>query len=295
MSIDLTRLPPPSVVEALDFETVLSGYVTDLQQRDPSFDALVESDPAYKVLETAAYRELGLRQRVNDAARAVMLAFASGADLDQLAALQAVQRLLVDPGDPNAIPPVPATYESDQRLLERTQLAPEGQSTAGSSGAYEFHALSSDPKVLDVDVSSPSGGVVEVTVLSTEGDGTPDQALLDTLTAALADDRKVRPLTDQVTVLAATIVNFSVTAALTVYPGPDSEVIRQAAETAVSAYVSGHHRLGHDISLSGLYAALHQPGVQRVNLTAPVADLVVAPQSASYCTAIIVTIGGTDE
>lgn len=295
MSIDLTQLPAPSVVEQLNFETILAEMLADYQLRYPTYDALIESDPAYKLLETAAYRELQLRQRVNDAARAVMLAFAGGTDMDQLAALQNVQRLLISAADPDAVPPVPAVYETDTRLRERTQLAPEGQSTAGPTGAYEFHALSADATVLDVDISSPAAVQVVVTVLSTVGDGTPDQILLDAVTAALADDKKVRPLTDQVTVQAATIVNFTVDATLTVYPGPDSEVIRQAAEDAVTAYAAAHHRLGHDITLSGLYAALHQPGVQKVVLAAPVADLVVAAAAASYCTGIVVAIGGTDE
>ena len=77
--------------------------------------------------------------------------------------------------------------------------------------------------------------------------------------------------------------------------GHPQEVIRLAAEAAVTAYVAAHHKLGHDITLSGLYAALHQPGVQKVALAAPVADLVVAANAASYCTGIVVAIGGTDE
>ncbi len=293
-AIDLSLLPAPDVVKALDYEEILVEMVADLQARDPGFDALVESDPAYKVLEVAAYREMGIRQRVNDAARAVMLAFSGNADLDHLAALQNVERLLVDAGDPGAIPPVDPTYEADDRLRNRVQLAPEQQSTAGPTGAYEYHALSADADVLDVDVSSPSGGQVTVTVLSATGDGTPDQALLDAVEAVLTD-RKVRPLTDQVTVTGAGVVNFSVTAELTLYEGPDAEVVRQAAEDAVTKYVTDNHRLGRDITLSGLYAALHQPGVQNVTITSPAADTIITPQQAPYCTAISVTVGGTDE
>ncbi len=292
--IDLSQLPAPTVIEALDYETILAAMIADLQARDAAFDALVESDPAYKILEVAAYREALLRQRVNDAAKAVMLAYAAGADLDQLAALQSVARLLVDPGDPAAIPPVAATYESDDRLRQRVQLAPEGQSTAGPTEAYEFHALSADANVLDVDVSSPAATEVLVTVLSAIGDGTPDQALLDAVTAALSD-KKVRPLTDQVTVQAATVVGYAIDAVLYVYDGPDPEVVRQAAADAAAKYAADHHRLGHDITLSGLYAALHQPGVQRVVLNAPVADIVVANDQAAYCTGITVASGGVDE
>ena len=72
-SVDLSQLPPPDVVETLDFETILAEMLADLRARDAVFDALVESDPAYKILEAAAYRETLIRQRVNEAARAVML------------------------------------------------------------------------------------------------------------------------------------------------------------------------------------------------------------------------------
>src|SRR5690606_1403888 len=77
-TLDLSLLPAPDVVEALDFETIFAAMLADLQARDPTFDALVESDPAYKVLQVSSFRELLLRQRVNDAARERMLAFASG-------------------------------------------------------------------------------------------------------------------------------------------------------------------------------------------------------------------------
>lgn len=292
--IDLSLLAAPDIVETLDYEEILSAMIADLTERDPSFTALVESDPAYKILEVAAYRELLIRQRVNDAARAVMLAYATGSDLEHLGALFGVERLVVDPGDPDAVPPVPPTYESDDRLRQRIQLAIESLSTAGPVDAYRYHALSADADVLDVSVTSPSAGQVLVTVLSAEGDGTPDQDLLDAVEAALTD-RSIRPLTDQVTVQAAAIVNFEVTAELTLYEGPDAEVVRQAAEDAVKAYVDENHRLGRDITLSGLYAALHQPGVMKATISAPAADVTVQETEASWCTAVTVTVGGTGE
>ena len=107
-TIDLSTLPPPSVVETLDFEAILAAMLADLQARDPAFTALVESDPAYKILEVCAYRELLIRQRVNDAARATMLAYATGADLEQIGALFGVTRLTITEADEEAVPPVPA-------------------------------------------------------------------------------------------------------------------------------------------------------------------------------------------
>lgn len=287
--IDLSTLPPPDVVETLSYETILAAMLADLRERDPVFTALVESDPAYKILEVAAYRELLIRQRVNDGARAVMLAQATGGDLEQLAALFNVTRKTLDEGDPDALPPVPPTYETDADLRYRTQLALEGLSTAGPVGAYEFHALSVDG-VKSVGIQGPPDtdpGDVLVTILSGTGDGEADAPLISAVDAALnAED--VRPLTDQVTVQSATIVNYEIIATLYIPTGPDPDAVRDAALASAQAFVSARHRVGADVRLSALYAALHVGGVERVTLSAPgiVADLVITAVQAPFCTDI---------
>lgn len=292
--IDLSTLPAPDVIEELSFETIFSAMLADLQARDPAFSALVESDPAYKILEVAAYRELLVRQRVNDAARAVMIAYATGADLDQLGALLGVARFELEPGDPEAVPPIAPTMESDTEFRRRIQLSLEGFSVAGPRGAYIFHGLSADPNVLDISATSPTPGNVTITVLSRIGNGAASSPLLAAVSAKLNAD-EIRPLTDQVTVASAAIVNYAVTAQLYVYPGPDSSVVLQKALAALNTYIEQVHRIGQDVTLSGLYAALHQPGVQRVNLTSPTSNIVITPLQASFCTAINVTVAGTDE
>lgn len=287
-TVDLSLLPAPDVVETLDVEAIIDAMVADLQTRDPAFTALVESDPAYKILEVAAYREVLLRQRVNDAAKGVMLAFALGADLDQLGANFNLERLVITEADPEAIPPVAAVYESDADFRARIQLALEGITTAGSEGSYVFHGLSADGDVRDIQAVSPTPGDVTVYVLSRTGDGAASTELVNTVAAALnADD--VRPLTDNLTVQSATIVDFSVNAELTMFPGPDPEVVRAAAEAEVEAYVESIRKIGYDVTLSGLYAALHQPGVQNVSLASPSASVEIGDGEAANCVSITVT------
>lgn len=293
-AVDLSQVPAPDVVEALDFETILAAMLADLQARDPEFGALVESDPAFKILQVAAYRETLLRQRVNEAGRAVMLAYAAGADLDNLGALFSQQRLVVDPGDAAAIPPIAPTLESDNDFRRRIQLSLEGFSTAGPRGAYIFHALSASGDVLDASATSPTPGNVLITILSRTGDGTAVATLLNTVEAALNDD-DVRPLTDTITVQSATIVGYTVDATLYFYDGPDRAVVLASAQDAVEAYAEAQRRLGRDVTLSGIYAALHQPGVQRVDLVAPAANLVIGTNEASRVTSISLTDGGVDE
>lgn len=287
-AIDLSALPAPNVVEALDYEDILAAMLADLRDRDETFNALVESDPAYKILEVAAYRELLIRQRVNDAARGVMIAYATGADLDHIAARYGIARLEIAPEDDTTIPPTPAIYESDDDLRARTILSFEGYSSAGSVGGYVFFALSADGDVKSAEAVSPSEGMVTVYVLSRTGNGAASAPLLAKVEAALSA-QYVRPLTDQVTVLSASITTYSITAELVVYPGPDRAVVQAAALAALQKYVGDMHRIGYDVTLSGIYSALHQPGVQRVNLSNPTADISVASGQAAYCTAINLT------
>lgn len=309
--IDLSQVAAPDIVEALSFEVIFAAMLADLQARDATFNALVESDPAYKILEVAAYRELIIRQRVNDAARGVMLATAAGTDLDNLAANFNVSRLLITPADLVAIPPVAAVYESDSALRSRCQLAFEGLSTAGPAGSYIFHGLSADGDVKDIAVdavtfhvaaglividntaqlATPEPGMVAITVLSNTGTGLASAGLLSTVDAAI-NNESVRPLTDRVTVRSAAIVNYSVVATLYFYDGPSSATVLAAATAALNAYISSQRKIGFDITRSGIFAALHQPGVQNVTLTTPAADVVIANHEAGYCTAITLTNGG---
>ncbi len=298
--IDLSRLPPPDVIEALDFEQILEerkahmlGLWPDHERDAIATRLTLESDPLNKLLQESAYRELLLRQRINDACRAVMLAFAQDNDLEHLGAFLDVTRLQVSPGDPTARPPIPAEWESDTRYRQRIQLALEGFSTAGPRGAYSFHALSASPQVKDVAVTTPRAGVVRVTVLGTEGKGLPAPAVLARVYAHLSDE-DVRPLCDSVEVVAAEIVEYQVKATLTFYNGPDLSLVTAAADAAVRAYVNEHHRLGHDITRSGLFAALHQPGVHNVNLIEPAADIRIDEEQAAYCAHIQLDFGGLD-
>lgn len=289
--IDLTKLPLPDVIESLDYESILAELMASLQALDPDY-SVEPHDPAYKVLEACAYRELLLRQRINQAAQAVMLPYATGTDLDNLAAFYGVERLLESAGDPDAIPPIEPTYESDERLRTRVLLAFDQYSTAGAGDTYRFYALSASADVKDVDIQSPTPGQVQVTVLSTQGNGEPDPSLVAAVDAVL-NDEKVRPLTDEVMVQAATVVNYSIEATLHLYPGPVGSVILAAAQSALESLVASNHKLGYNLHASAVYAALQVEGVQRVELTG-FNDLIVDPHQAAYCTGITLQLGASD-
>ncbi|WP_414147543.1 baseplate assembly protein [Erwinia sp. BNK-24-b] len=300
-TIDLSQLPAPDVVEALDYETLLAERKATLvslyppdQQDAVTRTLALESEPIVKLLEENAYREVILRQRINEAASAVMVAYALADDLDQLGANNGVARLTLTAADETTIPPTAAVMESDDDFRLRIASAFEGLSVAGPSGAYEYHAKSADGRVADASAISPSPACVTITVLSREGNGEAAADLLAVVDTAL-NDEDVRPVADRVTVQSAAIVDYSIEAVLYLYPGPEAEPIRAAAEAKLAAFVSAQARLGRDIRKSALYAALHVEGVQRVELGQPAADVVLDKTQAAYCTGYSITVGGSDE
>lgn len=300
-TVDLSQLPVPDVVEELDYENILAERIATLislypedQQEAVARTLALESEPMVKLLQENAYREVIWRQRVNETARAVMLAYAEKNDLDVLGGNFNVARLVATPADDTAIPPVVAVMESDTDFRLRIQQAFEGLSVAGSVGAYQYHGRSADGRVADISVTSPSPACVTISVLSRENNGVASDELLTVVRNAL-NVEDVRPVADRVTVQPAEIVAYQIDATLYLYPGPESEPIRAAAVKKLEAYISAQHRLGRDIRLSAIYAALHVEGVQRVELAAPLADIVLNNTQASFCTRYTITVGGSDE
>jgi len=290
-AVDLSRLPAPNVIDPLDFETLYADAVAHMKALMPDFESR-DSDPVSKLLQTFAYLAQLHRHRVNDAARAVMPAYAVGADLDNIAALFGIARFEIVPADD--VLGTPAVMESDADFRRRMVLAPEGYSVAGPEGAYIFHALSADADVLDASATSPDPGEVLVSVLSRIGSGEASPELIAAVAAYVSDETR-RPLTDFVTVQSADIVDYAIEATLTTFSGPDGSVVLDAARAKLDEYVASSHRLGRDVTRSGIFAALHVEGVQNVVLTFPAADIVVSREQAPHCTGITLSYAGTGE
>lgn len=287
--IDLSQLPPPQVVEELDFETIYAERKAAFLARYPqAADVLeLESEPLTWLLQENAYREMVWRQRVNEAAQSVMLAFARNGDLDQVAANLHEQRLVIDPGDPAANPPRPRVYESDGDFRMRAQSAFEGLSVAGPRAAYAYHARRADGRIADVTAESPAPCEAVITVLAWSEDWTPSQELLDIVAAALSPE-EVRPVGDLVIVQAATIVDYSVEATLYLPPGPESAPALAEAQARLREYTDAR-KLGRSVRRSALIAALHAAGVTRVVLHAPADDILLDAAQAARCTAVTLT------
>lgn len=321
MTLDLTSLPAPALIEALDYETILARMVGALVDLDPAYDAILESDPAVKVLEVAAARELILRQRVNDAFRATLLAFSGTTDLDNLGAFYGVIR---------------KTDETDEELRARIVLRIQGSSTAGGAAWYRYQGLTASDRIRDIAVSSPDPGVVEMAVLSkekaillaattaelddaasfystTRGVGESDETLrerlLDIVEAAggrgtatpqllsvvddyiQADD--VRVVTDTVNVISATIFDVDVVADVYLYPDTPTQVFDGLQATLEEQFLA-NVGLGWDLTRTWVISRIHPTGVQRIELSSPAADVVVGPSGAVALRSITLNFAGYD-
>lgn len=280
--VDLSGLPAPKVIEELSFETILAEMKEVVALNMPELAPVlsVESETAVKILETCAAYVLLTRARVNDAAKSVMLAYATGADLDHLGALFGIERRIIALDLATGI----ATYEGDDEFRRRVQLAPEGYTSAGSRGAYEFHALSAHEDIGGVFVGGPDtpglgvpSGNVWVYVMAREGNAAPPTEVLDAVTAAL-NAEEVRPLCDNVTVFGSHGQGVHVEATIHIETGPDAAVVEAEARAALDAYFAQVRQPGARVAVSALMAALHRPGVSRVDLVRPTADFQTVPE-----------------
>jgi len=274
-AIDLSGLAPPDIIQTLDYEAIVREMRDDLVTRFPLIAGVIdlESEPARKLIEAFAYRELRLRARINDGARAVLLASSYGSNLDHLAALFATAR---------------QSGESDERLRRRVQLAPEAFSVAGPEGAYQYHVLTVAPWARDVSAIMTQPGVVRLTVLRSGPDPIPTEAEREAIRLHLRDEA-IRPLTDVVQVLPPTVRTVTIEARLTLYPGPDAGVVQSRAVGALEDWLERNRMLGMNLRRSAIFARLHQEGVHSVELIAPAEDIVLDDTEVYAITGMIIT------
>ena len=274
---ELAGLPTPQVLETLRFEHIFDALLRDFQVRYPQYSALLASDPAIKLIEVAAYRELLLRARINEAARANLLAFAVGHDLEHLGAFYGVSRL---------------PQEQDEPLRRRIRARIMGFANAGGAAHYRYWALSASPEVADVAVDSPGPGRVRISVLPTGHSDTVPEALLETVRATVLRD-DVRVLTDTVEVVPVSLVPVTVSAQIWLYPdtpmvvfdGLAPRLTRELAQAAV---------LGWDLTRSWLIGQLQQAGIHKVELISPDADIRIHSTQAVRLTDVQLTFAGRD-
>lgn len=185
--------------------------------------------------------------------------------------------------------------EDDESYRYRIYQAPAGFSIAGPEDAYRFHALSASSSIVDVSPTSPSAGEVNIVVLLEDG-GIPTQSILDLVEAA-CNPKTIRPLTDQVTVDAPTVVNYDITATyyIRTEDSASAQDIQDRVQDAVDDYVSWQHsKLGRDVDPGELNRRVREAGAKRIAITSPTLTAVADNQVAKVGT-ITVDYGGLED
>lgn len=278
--LDITNLNPPDAIEAVDFEDILTERIAELlalmpdDRRDDVIATLkLESEPLTIALQTAAYREMVLIEKMNAKVRAIFLATATKADLEHHGFPWGLERKVIQEADQTATPPTPQVLETDSEYRRRIQMAPQKLSTAGPGGSYVAHALDFDASIKDAATTRPIPGTVRVHVLTRENNGQPPQQLLDGLWAYL-DDEKIRPLSDTVETVAATAKAFDLIYQVEYLHRPEIEITKEQVALNIQQLMSDRQMLGKNISLVHLYGAIDVPGVASARVISPVADIV---------------------
>lgn len=315
VSFDLNNVPAPDVIQSIEFEALLQEIKDDILKYDPMMASVIdlESEPANKLAQAFAYRIMIERNQANSMAKSIMLAHATGADLDNLGALPFfnVER------QPD---------EDDDSFRQRIRFSLSSLSIAGPESAYIYHALSAhtDIKSAGIDtpefervnvdqsllsqlpdnaivltprytasLSEPYPCDVAVTILSKTGNG---QATADEINAvvALFERDDIIPITDHPRVRSAEIIEFDVLADLTLYPNADSDNVTALAKSNLESLFERQLNIGYDVTRSAIISAVSVEGVQNVALTTPANDIEIDNHQAGHCTSITINTVGYD-
>jgi len=82
----------PEIIETISFETIKSENISELKKILPDYE-LLESDPFMLLIEAFSYKEMFLRQRINNSIKATLLSTATGTNLDNVAVFYGIERL----------------------------------------------------------------------------------------------------------------------------------------------------------------------------------------------------------
>lgn len=303
-ALDLTAMPQMPSIVPLDFNATLEARLNALEASLSNAFAApqvaeimalarnIAASPLRYLNESAAARELYVANQINTAIRSVFLSTAGGDALDQIGANRGViRKVLSADGDEVQV------KEADDAFRARIQLAIESFSPHGPEGSYVYWALDADDRVVDVVPYGPNhkldppvpNAEVHMVVLSSEGDGTAGQDLLDAVFNNCIKDKR-RPVADKLTVISAQPRAYQIEAVLHVTSPEAASAVLAAAQAAADTFVGDRIRIGRKLFRTSIAAALNVQGVVDVELIQPATDIDIGPFEAPHCTGISLTL-----
>ncbi|MCO5059633.1 MAG: baseplate J/gp47 family protein [Rhizobiaceae bacterium] len=300
IALDLSRFPPPLAIRGLSYEAILAerrrALVAEFAALGRVYDVeTIESDWAGILQRVGGYRELLAYAAINDTVKSLLIAFATGTDLDHLGLTSSLhlpqphRELMLRRVIVAASGATPAVMESDDEYRRRLLLAPEAYAASGTEGGFLFHALSADPGVINADVWSPSLGVVQIAVQARDGLAAASEELVEKVRAHM-HRKDVKPLTDMVSVRSVSTHDYAIAATVFIRPGPDPVAVNVAVEDSLAAMAASRRVPGRDVPVSAVVAAATVGPVDRVLVEQPAADVVMEPGELAVCTGITVNV-----
>jgi phage-related baseplate assembly protein len=322
--INLAELPLMQVLESISTEQILDDRMARFKALWFSYDppnaaqydvGQLEFDPIKITQENSTFFELAVRDRVNQAARAVTLAYAVGGDLDAIASRYPGGVPRLDTNN-DGIPD-----ERDDRYRRRVWLSPNVLSPHGTAESYVFWALTADPTLHDASATTVEGtGKVYVTLMAESGPLAPQWVRInDKLTGEfvstradlafnptptleqIVDVRKYildearRGLTDEIITYAPTITTVNYKIRVWLFPNVSVDLAITAIENALAALVEKQRWIGYDHSRMAIDAAVAQPGVHHAIIDEPTKDVMVSEKGVVKVAFIEVRLAGRME
>lgn len=251
-AIDLSRLSPPDVIRRPDWEADIALLVADLSERLPAWRGVFQGDSFRKICLAWAARLMLKDEQHNNDARQMLLAYATGGNLEHLAATyHHVERL---------------DGEEDTALRARAQLAPEARAIYGlPEGAYVFRCLTEfGDELRDVKAIDRGEGRVELRLLGKAAGGAVSGDLLLRVFRHFAGEDGSAS-TDVLSVLPAIVEDVPVSIRITIPRGPDANVLLQAISKQLQSYAEALFHLNVGLYTDALLSAARVPSVITVD------------------------------
>lgn len=306
--IEINQLPVMQVLENISSDSIISQRMSQLvafwSANDPpnaaQYDVgTTEFDPLRINQENGAYFEVMLRDRVNQAAKAVTLAFATGSDLDAIGSRY-----------PSGMPRL--TNESDDAYRTRIWLS---SNTFTQNGVYEnyiFFALTAaataGTPLRDAQATATPGSPNVTVVIMADGDdivsngdgtftnaptATPTDAQISTVYSYIVAPGMARKgLTDIVNVRAPKIVEVDYRIRVQLLPGWDKESTMVQLWKAFADLMASQRWLGYSHTLAAVDAALKRSGVFNVLIDSPEKDVLIPTDAVVVPRSILIEYAG---
>jgi phage-related baseplate assembly protein len=271
-------LPRMQVLESISTEDIIGARMGRFKaiwlQHDPpnaaqyDVDSL-EFDPIKINQECCTYFELMLRDRINQAAKAVTLAFGSGSDLDAIASRY-----------PGGVPRLPD--ESDGRYRRRVWLSVNAFTPHGTAEAYQFWALSAlegalkDTSTVRIRPSLEENPTIVISCMLDGPDPRPTTHQLLEVRRYIQDHHRLG-FTDVISVQAPKVKEIDYRIGLRFYPGPDAGILLQQVQDSVAKLIENQYWLGVDHTIMAIDDACALAGVHSTVIEEPTGDVNVEP------------------